>query len=104
MNQILVRQGPTGQEVAMLDIKVLGTGCAACLKLEQRVLEVLQSLGIRDARVELVSDARVMEYGLLGDQAPGLLINGSLAWAGSLPEREQVAAWIRQALAVPAQH
>ena len=82
----------------MLDIKVLGTGCAECLKMEQLVIEVLQALGIHDAHVELVSEQRMIEYGLLGDRAPGLLINGKLAWAGSVPTKEQLTGWLRQAL------
>ncbi len=82
-----------------MDIKVLGTGCAGCLKLEQLVIEVLQALGVRDANVELVTDERVIEYDLMGDQLPGLMINGKLAWAGSVPTKEQVTAWLQQALA-----
>ena len=83
----------------MLHIKVLGTGCAGCVKMEQLVIEVLQALGVRDANVELVTEARMIEFGLLGDRAPGLLINGRLAWAGSVPAKEQVAEWLKQALA-----
>jgi len=83
----------------MLDIKVLGTGCAGCLKMEQTVLEALEALGVRDAKVELVTEERMIEYGLLGDRAPGLLINGKLAWAGSVPAKEQVTEWLQQALA-----
>jgi hypothetical protein len=83
----------------MLDIKVLGTGCAGCLKMEQLVIEVLQALGVRDANVELVTEQRMIEYGLLGDRAPGLLINGKLAWAGSVPTQGPVTEWLQQALA-----
>lgn len=79
----------------MLDIKVLGTGCAGCLKMEQLVIEALQALGVREANVELVAEQRMIEYGLLGDRAPGLLINGHLAWAGSAPTREQVTEWLQ---------
>ncbi len=82
----------------MLDIKVLGTGCAGCLKMEQLVIEALQSLGIREAKVELVTEQRMIDYGLLGDRAPGLLINGKLAWAGSVPTKEQVTEWLQRAL------
>jgi|BarGraNGADG00212_2_1021979.scaffolds.fasta_scaffold06116_5 Thioredoxin domain len=80
----------------MLEIKVLGTGCAGCLMTEQLVIESLQELGIRDASVELVTDERLIEYGLLADRAPGLLINGQLAWAGSVPDRKQVREWLQQ--------
>ncbi len=82
----------------MLDIKVLGTGCVGCLKMEQLVIVALQALGVREANVELVTDERVIEYDLIGDQMPGLLINGKLAWAGSVPTKEQVTEWLRQAL------
>lgn len=81
----------------MLDIKVLGTGCAGCLKMAQRLIETLAALGFADARVELVTEERMIEPGLLGDRAPGRLINNKLAWAGSVPGREQVAEWLRQA-------
>jgi hypothetical protein len=83
----------------MLDIKVLGTGCAGCVKMEQLVIETLDLLGVREARVELVTEQRMIDYGLLGDRAPGLLINGRLAWAGSVPTKEQVSEWLRAALA-----
>jgi hypothetical protein len=83
----------------MLDIKVLGTGCAGCLKMEQLLIKTLAALGVSDARVELVTEERMIEHGLLGDRAPGLLINNKLAWAGSVPDREQVAEWLKQALA-----
>jgi len=49
--------------------------------------------------VELVTEERMIEYGLLGDRAPGLLINGKLAWAGSVPTRDQVMGQLQQAFA-----
>lgn len=84
----------------MLDIKVLGTGCAGCLKIEQMVIDVLLELGIRDAKVELVTEQRMIDYGLLADRAPGLLIDGRLTWAGSMPAREQLLEWITKAATV----
>ena len=82
----------------MLEIKVLGTGCAGCLKMEQVVIEALQELGIQDARVELITEQRMIEYGLLADHAPGLLIEGYLAWAGSTPTKEQLMEWVTLAV------
>jgi hypothetical protein len=81
----------------MLDIKILGTGCADCLRLEQLVFEGLAALGIRDGRVELITEPHLIDYGLLGDRAPGLLINDRLAWAGSVPDRDQLLEWLRAA-------
>lgn len=82
----------------MLEIKVLGAGCAGCLKVEQLVIEALEALGAKDATVELVTEDRMIEYGLLGDRAPGLLINGKLAWAGSVPTKEQIVEWLQHGL------
>jgi small redox-active disulfide protein 2 len=77
-------------EVFMLKVKVLGTGCAGCLMMEQLVVQAFQELGVLDAEVERVTEQRIIEYGLLADRAPGLFINGYLAWAGSVPTEEQV--------------
>ncbi len=84
----------------MLDIKVLGTGCAGCVRMEQLVTEVLLELGVSEARVELFTEQRMIDYGLSGDRAPGLLINGRLAWAGSVPAKADIQAWLRQAMPV----
>jgi len=83
----------------MLDIKVLGTGCAGCLITEKLVMDVLQELGIQEAKVELVTEQRMIEYGLMAERAPGLLINGRLAWAGSIPPRDELKAWLLEASA-----
>ena len=82
----------------MLEIKVLGTGCTGCLKMEQIVIEALQEFGIRDAAVERVTEQRMIEYDMLADRAPGLLINGRLAWAGSVPTVEQTKEFLQQAM------
>ena len=55
--------------------------------MEQPVVEVLQELGIQDVKVERVGEQGMIEYGLLADRAPGLLLNGYLAWAGSVSSR-----------------
>ena len=83
----------------MLAIKILGTGCAGCLKMERNVVAALLELGIRDAAVEQVTEQRMIEYGLHADRAPGLLINDYLAWSGSVPSVDQVKEWLQEALA-----
>jgi hypothetical protein len=63
------------------------------------VIAALEALDMREAHIERVTEPRMIEYGLLGEQAPGLLINGRLAWAGSVPTRAQVIAWLQEVLA-----
>jgi hypothetical protein len=50
--------------------------------------------------VELVTEQRMIDYGLKAEKAPGLLINGNLAWAGSIPPRDQLVEWIHQAAGI----
>lgn len=72
----------------MLNIKVLGSGCANCTKLEGVVKEVVAELGV-EAQVEKVTDpAQFMEYGIM--RTPGLVINEEVKVAGKVPSKEQV--------------
>ena len=77
-----------------MDIKILGTGCCNCLRLEVLVLEVLDELRVRGATVEKVADERTMSYFLVGDSPPGLVINGELVSAGRVPSKSEISHWI----------
>lgn len=81
----------------MVEIKVLGDICSDCLKMEQVVLLALEELRIDNADIECVCEKRVLDYGLNLENTPGLLIDGLLAWAGSVPSKEQVMEWIQRA-------
>lgn len=73
-------------------IKVYGSGCLNCMKLEQMCYDVLQELNI-NASVEKVSDVReIMQAGILS--TPGLEINGKIVSSGKLPTRSTMAHWI----------
>ena len=79
-----------------MDIKVLGTGCHDCLRLELLVGQVLTDLGIK-GNVERVEDPRdINRHTLAGP--PGLVINGHLVSERRLPTRNEVRSWIMAAL------
>jgi hypothetical protein len=63
--------------------------------MELTVFAALQTLGEKDAKVELVTERHMIEKGLFTDRSPGLLIDGYLAWARSVPTSEQVVKWIQ---------
>jgi hypothetical protein len=84
-------------ENAVIEIKVLGAGCDGCLEMGQTVIEALRELGIWNARLEIISEERVAEYGLYDGCTPGLLIDGCLVWAGSPPGKDQLMEWITMA-------
>ena len=74
-------------------IKVYGSGCANCKKLEQMCYNALQELQI-DASVEKVTDLQeIVKTGILS--TPGLEINGKMISSGKLPTQSTLAHWIQ---------
>ena len=74
-------------------IKVYGSGCANCKKLEQMCYNALQELQI-DASVEKVTDLQeIMKTGFLS--TPGLEINGKMISSGKLPTQSTLVRWIQ---------
>jgi hypothetical protein len=79
-----------------MDIKILGSGCHDCLRLELLVGQVLAELGM-EANVRRVEDPRQIDrYALVGP--PGLIINGQLVAERRLPTKEELRRWIMDAL------
>mgnify|MGYP002388453264 FL=1 len=79
----------------MLNIKVLGPGCANCRKLEQIAHEAVAALGI-EAEISKVTDMQqIIAYDVL--KTPGLVINEKLVSSGRIPTPQSVVEWIRAA-------
>lgn len=69
-----------------MDIKILGTGCPKCQRLEQLTREVAGELGV-DAQFEHVRDmAEIMKYPIVGS-TPALVVEGDVKVAGRMPSR-----------------
>jgi len=80
----------------MLEIKVLGPGCANCRKLEEIAREAVAQLGA-EAKIEKVTDVQaILAYDVL--KTPGLVINGKLVSSGRIPAPGSVLDWLRSAL------
>jgi len=74
-------------------IKVYGSGCANCKKLEAMCSEVIQENNI-DAAIEKVTNIQeIMRTGILS--TPGLEINGKMISSGKLPTKSTLAIWIQ---------
>jgi len=71
-----------------LEIKILGSGCGNCTKLEKVTKEALDQLGIA-AQVEKIEDMQViMSYGVMS--TPGLVINGVVKLVGKVPNKARM--------------
>ncbi|MFZ2188156.1 MAG: thioredoxin family protein [Candidatus Moraniibacteriota bacterium] len=71
-----------------MNIKILGTGCPNCKKLEASVRQVLEELKI-EANVEKITDiAEIMNYGVMS--LPALVIDGEVKLSGRIPDEEEL--------------
>ncbi|CDW93657.1 MULTISPECIES: thioredoxin family protein [Thiomonas] len=76
----------------MINIKILGTGCASCKSTQRLVEEVIAAKGVQ-AQVEKVEDIpSIMQYGVM--RTPGVVIDGKVVHAGGVPNRAMVESWI----------
>ena len=77
----------------MINIKVLGSGCANCKRLEATARKVVANLGI-EAEVEKVTDyAEIMKWPILS--TPGLVVNNKLVSAGRIPSEAEITVWLK---------
>ena len=75
----------------MINVKILGTGCANCRATQKVVEDVLAAKGL-EARVEKVEDIpSIMGYGVMS--TPGVVVEGKVVHAGGVPNRAQVEGW-----------
>lgn len=80
----------------MLTIKVLGSGCANCKKVEEIAKKVVANLGLDVEVIKVTEYEDMMQYNIMS--TPGLVINEKLVSAGKIPSEAQVTTWITNAL------
>jgi small redox-active disulfide protein 2 len=79
-----------------VSIKILGSGCPNCRKLEALAKEVVGELGA-DATVEHVHDLKqIAAYGVMA--TPGLVVDEVVKSAGRIPSKAEVTSWVTTAL------
>lgn len=71
-----------------MEIKILGTGCSKCKKLEQLTRETVTEMGIK-ANIEKVEDIfKIMQYGVM--RTPGLVVDEKVVLTGRLPKSSEL--------------
>lgn len=78
----------------MLNIKILGSGCANCKRLEQIVRKVTENYAL-EAEIEKVTDFQeITKYPILS--TPGLVVDGKVLSSGRIPSEAEITGWLTQ--------
>jgi small redox-active disulfide protein 2 len=76
----------------MTQIKILGSGCANCKRLEALTRKVVEEKGVQ-AEIEKVTEyPEIMKWNILS--TPGLVIDGKVVSYGRIPSEQEIAAWL----------
>lgn len=74
-------------------VKILGTGCPKCKKLEEMVKNVIEKNNIEGEIVKVTQIDEIMKYGIM--MTPGLVVNEVVKSSGHLPKEEQILEWLK---------
>ncbi|MCK9246195.1 MAG: thioredoxin family protein [Anaerolineaceae bacterium] len=76
----------------MLTIKILGSGCANCKRLEQIVRKVIENNSL-EAEIEKVTDFQeITKWPILS--TPGLVVDGKVLSSGRIPSEAEITDWL----------
>lgn len=80
----------------MLVVKVLGSGCENCKKVEEIARRVITTMGMEAEVIKVTDWSEIKKYPILG--TPGLVINEKVVCAGRIPSEAEVTTWLVNAL------
>ena len=80
----------------MLSIKILGSGCPNCKRVDALTRQALTGLGLAANIEKVTALAEIMQYPILA--TPGLVINERLVCAGRIPAEAEIRAWLQAEL------
>jgi small redox-active disulfide protein 2 len=80
----------------MLNIKVLGSGCANCKQLEKLTRKAVDQLGVDAEMIKVTDPISYADYGVFA--TPGLVINDKTVCSGRVPSMAEITGYITSAL------
>ena len=80
----------------MLTIKVLGSGCANCKRVEQIVHKVVDEMALQAEIIKVTEYPEIMKYNIMS--TPGLVINEKIVSTGRIPTPAEVTTWLTSAI------
>ena len=76
----------------MLNIKVLGSGCANCKQVEKIARKVIDEMALEAEVVKVTDYTEIMTYEILS--TPGLVVNEQVVCSGRIPTKAEVTTWL----------
>ncbi|MGB2762604.1 MAG: thioredoxin family protein [Minisyncoccales bacterium] len=77
-----------------MKIKILGSGCPNCQKLEANAKQAVEDLGLKDIKIEHIFDIdKIIEYGVMS--APAIVLDNKVKAAGRIPDVEEIKSWLK---------
>lgn len=80
----------------MLQVKILGTGCPNCKKLEKVARKAVGNLGVEAEIIKVTDYNDIMAYDILS--TPGLVVNEKVVSAGRIPAEGEIVTFLANAL------
>lgn len=74
-------------------IKILGSGCAKCNRLEQLTREAVTELGIEASFEHVREMDKIMAYPIM--TTPALVVDEAVKVSGRIPSKDELLAWLR---------
>lgn len=70
-------------------IKILGSGCANCHRLEANAKQALDDLGLHAKLLSVTDFAEIASYGVM--KTPGLVVDEQVVVSGRVPDSTEIA-------------
>ena len=75
-------------------IKILGSGCPNCKRLEANAKKAAEELGLKNVQIEHVYEIdKIIEYGAMS--TPAIVIDKAVKAAGRIPDVEEIKIWLK---------
>lgn len=72
----------------LLEVKILGSGCAKCNALEEAVCDAVSELGIETVIDHITDFAQIAAYGVM--MTPALVVDGKVVSYGKVLKKDEV--------------
>jgi len=84
-----------------MEVKILGTGCPNCKRLERITRQALDEMGVEASVTKVTDFGEIMTYDILS--TPGLVIDEKVVSSGRVPNRAEVTSLISAAISPAAE-